>query len=156
MLTTDKVQVIYLDPIELKYYRLGPGLKKDRFDFDEKGWMKRDKFDFDGKGLIGYVNKTKTMNFSHKVKMDKKYNGLVDLETNLPLITHPFKDSDGKIIAIIQVEYNDIYSNTVDNNKTPEISPLDNEILEIYYGNVNSKLLQLFGEIETSNKLTNI
>ena len=36
MLTTDKVQVIYLDPIELKYYRLGPGLKKDRFDFDER------------------------------------------------------------------------------------------------------------------------
>lgn len=139
MLTTDKVQVIYLDPIDLQYYRLSVSLKKELFQFD-------------GKGIIGSVHKAKIQNFSLSTNTDKKYNALVDLESFLPLITHPFVDLNGQVIAIIQVEYNDIYNNSID-KRSHDISPLDHDILELYYGNVKTKLLQLFEEIKNNKDL---
>ena len=135
MLTTDKVQIIYLDPLDLKYYRLNT-------------LQKVDPFEFDGKGIVDYVYKTKTLNVSLSTNMEKKYNGLVDIDTIFPLITHPFVNGKGQVIAIIQVEYNDIYKQ----NRSDDISLLDNEILEIYYGNVKTKLVQLFEELNIQRK----
>ncbi len=88
IITTERVQIIVYDKIQLNYIKILDGIKSREKHLN--------------RGLIGLAVKHQKVLFCIKPTNDVDYNSKYDIETTLPILTIPMIDKDF-LLGVIQV-----------------------------------------------------
>lgn len=129
MLTTEKIICFYYHFEKDKIFKLGDDFKVKMSDIS--------------KGIIACSVKRRQMVYTFKPSSDPNFNPIYDIDTYMPLVTIPiFDEKENKCLAIIQLEYN-INREIKHKEEASFISPLDNDIIEIFVTNFKNALINI-------------